>query len=318
MSKVSILIPCYNVGKFLSQCMDSIIQQTYKDLQIVLVNDGSTDNTLVIARRYAKKDSRIEIYQQENLGVATTRNHLLEKVKGDYVLFVDADDWIEPDMVEFLINKAKENEAEVTVCGMVINNSTVRKEYTESILNQEECVRAFLFHSELRGSLCNKLVATNLLHNVRFHPGLSYGEDALFCWHFLQNAQKIVMTDRQLYHYRMNETSISHQSFGEKKLTGHLTWSIITEETSRWWPQFLPIAQARWGLEDMYLLRQAGQSNYKENNAIREIQKTVKMFIPQMKSSGLLRGREIFNAYMMCHWYGYNILYNILYKTFRR
>lgn len=315
---VSILVPVYNAEKFLDGCVQSILSQTYNDLQIVLIDDGSKDNSWSLCQDYASRDARIEVYHQDNQGVAETRNQLLSKARGDYVLFVDADDWIEPDMVEFLINKAKENEAEVTVCGMVINNSTVRKEYTESILNQEECVRAFLFHSELRGSLWNKLVATSLLHNVRFHCGISYGEDALFCWHFLQNAQKIVMTDRQLYHYRMNETSISHQSFGEKKLTGHLTWSIITEETSRWWPQFLPIAQARWGLEDMYLLRQAGQSNYKENNAIREIQKTVKMFIPQMKSSGLLRGREIFNAYMMCHWYGYNILYNILYKTFRR
>jgi glycosyltransferase involved in cell wall biosynthesis len=316
--EVSVLIPVYNTEKFLPKCLDSVLSQTYSDLQIVLIDDGSKDASWEICQEYASRDARIEAWHQENKGVAATRNSLLDKVNGDYVLFVDSDDWIEPDMVEFLINKAKENEAEVTVCGMVINNSTVRKEYTESILNQEECVRAFLFHSELRGSLCNKLVATNLLHNVRFHPGLSYGEDALFCWHFFQNAQKIVMTDRQLYHYRMNETSISHQSFGEKKLTGHLTWSIITEETSKWWPQFLPIAQARWGLEDMYLLRQAGQSNYKKNNAIHEIQTTVKMFIPQMKSSGLLRGREIFNAYMMCHWYGYNILYNILYKTFRR
>lgn len=309
---VSILSPCYNVEMFLPQCLDSIVNQTYTNLQIVLIDDGSKDNTWRVLQDYTSRDSRIEIYHQENLGVAATRNHLLEKVKGDYVLFVDADDWIEPDMVEFLINKAKENEAEVTVCGMVINNSTVRKEYTESILNHEECVRAFLFHSELRGSLCNKLVATSLLHNVRFHCEISYGEDALFCWHFFQNVQKIVMTDRQLYHYRMNETSISHQSFGEKKLTGHLTWSIITEETSRWWPQFLPIAQARWGLEDMYLLRQAGQSNYKKNNSIREIQKTVKKYIPQMKATGLLRGREIFNAYMMCHWYEYNMLYSKL------
>ena len=310
--KVTILIPVYNVEAYLPQCLDSILCQTYRDLQVVLIDDGSKDNTLAVAQEYARKDSRIEVYHQENQGVATTRNNLLKKIKGDYVLFVDSDDWIEPDMVEFLVRKATDNNAEVAMCGMVVNDTPVKKEYTESLLSQEECVRAFLFHNELRGSLCNKLVATSLLHNVWFHCGISYGEDALFCWHFFQNAQRIVMTDRQLYHYRMNDSSISHQSFGDKKLTGHLTWSIITEETSKWWPQFLNIAQARWGMEDMYLLRQADQSNYKKNDSISQLQQTVKRFIPQMKATGLLKGREVLNANIMCRWYGYGVLYNKL------
>lgn len=315
---VTILIPCYNVEAFLPNCLDSILSQTYRDLQVVLIDDGSKDKTFAVAQEYAAKDSRVEAYHQESQGVAATRNNLLDKVKGDYALFVDSDDWIEPDMVEFLVTKAKENQAEVTMCGMVINDTPVRKEYTESLLSQEDCIRAFLFHNELRGSLCNKLVATSLLHNTRFHCGISYGEDALFCWHFFQNAKKIVMTDRQIYHYRMNDTSISHQSFGDKKLTGHLTWSIITEETSKWWPQFLHIAQARWGMEDMYLLRQAGQSNYKKNDAIGQLQQTVKRFLPQMKATGMLKGKEVLNANIMCRWYGYGILYNKLHQMIKR
>ena len=114
--KVSILSPCYNVEKYISQCLDSIIQQTYKNLQIILVDDGSTDNTLAILNQYASLDSRIEVHHQENKGVATARNELLSKVKGDYVLFVDSDDWIELDMVEFLIAKVTEENAEVAVC----------------------------------------------------------------------------------------------------------------------------------------------------------------------------------------------------------
>lgn len=311
---VSILSPCYNVEAYLPQCLESIINQTYRNLQIVLIDDGSKDNTWNIMQEYAAKDNRIEIYRQENQGVASTRNNLLDKVKGDYVLFVDADDWIEPDMVEFSVRKAAEHDADVAMCGMVVNDTPVRLEYTESDLTQEECIKSFLFHKELRGSLWNKLVKTSLLHNVRFHCEISYGEDALFCWHFFQKAVKIVMTDRQLYHYRMNETSISHQTFGEKKLTGHLTWSIITDETSKWWPQYLYIAQARWGMEDMYLLRQAGQSNYKKNDAVCRLQRTVKMFLPQMKTAGLLKGKEIFNANIICRWYGYNIIYDKLNK----
>ena len=309
---VTILLPVYNVEAFLPQCMDSLIHQTYTNLQIVLIDDGSRDCSWQVMQEYAKKDSRIEIYHQDNRGVAATRNHLLEKVKGDYVLFVDSDDWVELHMVEFLVTKNLKNDADVAICSHVINDSPVSSCYDEQLLDQETVIKKFLFHKELKGSLWNKLVKTNLLHKLTFNPYISYGEDALFCWHFFQNAQKIVMTNRKLYHYRMNNTSISHQSFGNKKLTGHITWSIITEETSKLWPQYLGIAQARWGMEDMYLLRQAAQSRYKKNDSIRLLQKTVMEYFPQMKASGLLFGKEVFNAFVMCRWYGYGIVYDWL------
>lgn len=278
MSKVTILSPCYNVEKFLPKCLDSIINQTYRDLQIVMIDDGSRDNTWSILQEYAAKDSRIEIYHQENQGVATTRNNLLDKVKGDYVLFVDSDDWIEPDMVQFLVTKATENKAKVAMCGMVVNDTPVKKEYTESLLSQEECVRAFLFHNEMRGSLWNKLVATSLLHNVRFHCGISYGEDALFCWYFLQNAKAIVMTDKQLYHYRMNMDSLSHGAFGPKKLSGHQVWTLLCAETEKLYPEYIDIARARFCIESTLLLRDAAHCGYKDMENVKMLQNTVKKY----------------------------------------
>lgn len=273
---VTILSPCYNVEEYLPQCIDSIICQTYHNLQVVLIDDGSQDNTWKVMQEYAAKDSRLEIYHQENQGVATTRNKLLEKAKGDYVLFIDSDDWIESNMVDFLVNKAFKHNADVTICGMVIDDAPVRTECTETVLTQEECIKAFLFHNELRGSLCNKFIKTNLLHNVKFHCGISYGEDALFCWHLLQKARTVVMTNRQLYHYRMNNSSISHQVFGRKKLTGHLAWTFITEETAQWWPQYLYIAQARHCIEDTLLLRDAAHCHYQNMNDVKMLQKKIR------------------------------------------
>lgn len=315
---VSILSPCYNVEQFLPKCLDSVIHQTYSNLQIVLIDDGSKDESWRVMQEYAREYPRIEIYHQENQGVATTRNNLLDKVKGDYVLFVDSDDWIELDMVEFLVEKALTNEADIVVCGMVKNNEEYSEKGVEEVMNREITIKKFLFHKELTGSLWNKLVKTSLLHGIRFDNRISYGEDALFCWGFLQNASRILIADKVLYHYRMNMDSISHQSFGGKKLTGHEVWRIINEECEKLWPQYLDIAKARWGMEDMYLLRQAGQSNFKKNDAIAQLQETVKRFIPQMKATGLLKGKEILNANIMCRWYEYNILYYVLYKLFRR
>ena len=122
--KISILIPAYNAAVFLPKCLDSVHNQTYRDLQVVIVDDGSKDNTLELCQSYAKNDNRIEVYHQENQGVASTRNHLLEKVKGDYVLFVDADDWIEPDMVNYMVDKLSSNNHDIVTCGSVVNDKT--------------------------------------------------------------------------------------------------------------------------------------------------------------------------------------------------
>lgn len=273
--KVSILVPCYNVEKYIKQCLDSIIHQTYTNLQIVLVDDGSSDNTLNILNEYASKDSRIEVYHQENQGVAIARNVLLSKIKGDFFLFVDSDDWIELDMVEFLVGKVKKTKADVITCGNVINDNPVSSEYNHKILLRNEAIERFLYHIEFRGSLCNKLVNSSLLHNCKFHCGISLGEDALFCWHFLQYANKVLFTDRQLYHYRMNNDSICHSTFGPKKLSAHIAWEQICNETKIWWPQYLQIAQARHCIEDVLLLRDAAHSGYKNKNDIRMLQKSI-------------------------------------------
>lgn len=280
--KVSILVPCYNVEKYIKQCLDSIIHQTYTNLQIVLVDDGSSDNTLNILNDYALQDSRIEVYHQENQGVATARNVLLSKIKGDFFLFVDSDDWIELDMIEFLVGKVKETKADVITCGNVINDNPVSSEYNQKILLRNEAIERFLYHIEFRGSLWNKLVNSSLLHNCKFHCGISLGEDALFCWHFLQYANKVLFTNRQLYHYRMNNDSICHSSFGPKKLSAHIAWEQICDETTKWWPQYLQIAQARHCIEDVLLLRDAAHSGYKNKNDIRILQKSISKLLPML------------------------------------
>lgn len=272
---ITLLIPCYNVEFYLQQCLNSIINQTYQKLQIVIVDDGSQDTTWKLMQMYEAKDSRIEIYHQNNQGVAATRNILLTKVKGDYVLFVDADDWIEADMIEFLVNEVQKYDADISMCQMVVNDTLVSDVYKEEVIAQPEIIKRFLFHDELRGSLCNKLVKASLFQSVKINGEISYGEDALFCWRFLQKTKKMVLTDRQLYHYRMNGASISHQSFGDKKLTGHNTWQIIAEETSKKYPQYLSIAQARHCVEDILLYRNAAHSHYPYNDKVKLLKSTI-------------------------------------------
>lgn len=301
---VSILSPCYNVEKFLPQCLDSIIYQTYSNLQIVLIDDGSKDATWRVMQDYASKDSRIEIYHQENQGVATARNVLLSKIKGDYFLFVDSDDWIEPDMVEFLVGKALTNNIEMVVCGNVVNDTPPASEYNEELWAQDKAVKEFLRHVNFNGSLCNKLTNVTLLHNEpRFHRGISYGEDALFCWELLQEAKTVLVTDKQLYHYRMNIDSICHQSFGDKKLTGHEVWTRICDETSKLYPQFLNIAQARFCVEATLLLRNAAHCGYKEMKKVSMLQNTVKKYWHCLNEVNITSFKMKIYAFLACRSY---------------
>lgn len=294
---VSILSPCYNVEKYLPKCLDTIISQTYSNLQIVLIDDGSKDGTLDIMQKYAAKDSRIEIYHQENQGVAITRNNLLDKVKGDFILFVDSDDWIELTMVESLLAIHKQSDADIVVCDMVKNDNTPNlsdRSYTS--YNQKQIVKAFLEHTWLNGSLWNKLVKTSLLHNERFRCGISYGEDALFCWHLLQHVTSVAVCKLQLYHYRMNEASLSHISYDERKMSGHKVWKYIADEAKKLWLDYAEIAEANFAISDMWQLYYARQSNYPLDDNILQFQTNVRTHLLMIYRSGLVNYKKMLFA----------------------
>ena len=302
---VTILSPCYNVGQFLPKYFETVLGQTYSNLQVVLIDDGSKDDTWAVMQEYAATDSRVEIYHQENQGVAATRNNLLDKVKGDYVLFVDSDDWIELDMVEYLVGVALEHNSKFVMCENVINDANPKdSEPIIKILSQEQAVHNFLRHEYFTGSLCNKLLDSSLLHNERFHCGISYGEDALLCWSVLQKVDKVVVTDRQLYHYRMNEGSISHSAYGPKRMSAHLTWKIISEEASSMWPKYRNIAMANYAISDMWQLFDACRSSYKIDKNIKEYQKNLRDHLCLVLKSDLINSKKKIFAIVAAYSYG--------------
>lgn len=275
---VSILIPVFNVADYLSQCLDSVLAQTYRQLQIVLVDDGSTDQSLALCQAYAQKDNRVEVYHQKNGGVASARNCLLSHIRGDFFLFIDSDDWLELDMVEYLVSFQQESSAEITTCGIAHDSIIPTSILSDNriVLSQPEAVKLFLFHKIFRGSLWNKLFKYSILNQDRFNVQISYGEDALFCWHLLQKSYHVAFSNRPLYHYRMNENGISLGGFGPKKMSAHLVWSHICAETYSTWPQYFAIAQARHCIEDTLLVRDAAHSHYQNIEDIRKLQLTIR------------------------------------------
>lgn len=302
---VTILSPCYNVEEFLPECLDSILNQTYKNLQIVLIDDGSTDHTWSILKYYSSKDYRIEIYHQENQGVSITRNNLLDKVKGDYVLFVDSDDWIELNMVEFLVNNAQNNRADIVSCACVPASGVgVNMSVTKETWNKKKVVKEFLRHVIFSGALWNKLMRTSIIKDTRFDTRISYGEDALFCWCILQRVESVIITDAQLYNHRVIEGSLSTSPWSpHKKGTSSIVWQIIADEALHLWPQYADIARARYAIEDMWGLYYAALANYPYDKHIKNRQMNIRKNLGYIRKFGLVSVNKILTAYALAYCY---------------
>ena len=313
---VSILVPVYNCEPYLDECIFSIINQDYKNLQIVFANDGSTDNSLAILHKYASIDPRIEILTRENKGVATTRNDLLDKIKGSYFLFVDADDWIETNMVSYLLTLIQEHNADIAVCSNIKDikdQSDISNEIQPQIKEwtQEQTIEKFLFHKELSGSLWNKLIDNRLLHkepdssnNIkRFNPNIYYGEDALFVWELIQGLKKMAVSDKELYHYRMNNASLSHTSFGHKKLSANIVWKIITNDAEKKYPDKASIGKARWGMEITQLLLLATLEKHKKDVEVKKLQKIVRNNFISMRTHRITSLKGLIFAWIVSHNY---------------
>ncbi len=295
---VSILVPVYNSASYLRECVASLTGQTYSDLQIVLINDGSTDDSWDVMQELAQKDKRLEIYSQPNNGVAATRNRLLEKVRGDFVLFVDSDDWIELDTVEVLMREqVKENYDIVKFCISTIDSGG------DITVSQEEVVRLFLEHIRFRGSLCDKLIRSTLFDGLRIDETVGYGEDALLVWLLLQRVRKVRIINKVYYHYRVNPKSISRQSFNGKKFSAYTTWDNICSDAAELWPQYKNIARARFACEMTLILRDAAIVNYPRTSSVKLLQEVVRRNSHLISETGVSTRKMRAFAWISSHSY---------------
>ena len=224
MPLVSIIVPVYNVEQYLSKCLDSIINQTYLNLEIICVNDGSTDNSLAILRNYQLNDDRIKIIDKQNEGVSRARNSALEIASGMYTMFVDADDWIELNTCEIVVREAKKGNYDVVIWSYISessNHSQKKYIFPDNMIFDSEAVlcklhRRFigvlneeLAHPELADSLCPvwcKLYCSGLLKKsgIKFVDLDEIGtfEDGLFNLYVFKNVARVCYLNQHLYHYR--------------------------------------------------------------------------------------------------------------------
>ena len=209
---ISVIIPVYKVEKYLEKCVDSVINQTYKNLEIILVDDGSPDNCPKICDEYAKKDKRIKVIHKENGGVGSARNKGMEKAVGEYITFVDSDDWLEKNFIQemlFIINKYK---VDYVTCGYyrVYENKKeiINGNLEEIVIDSKEYVNKLLNVQNGYGFVHMKLIKKEKISSLRFEEKLVVGEDALFNIQLCKNIEKIVIYNKPLYNYYFNTNSV--------------------------------------------------------------------------------------------------------------
>ena len=217
---VSIIVPVYNAEKYLQKCLDSILEQTYQNLEIIIVNDGSTDNSRQICHEYEQKDSRIIYIEKENGGVSDTRNTGLDRMTGSYVTFVDSDDWLEPNYVQFLYEKLIEHQADIVVGNYTRFNEAnsvfyfhTSADYYEKVYDNTSIISCLYDSKELLNSALivawGKIYKKEIIANFRF-PIDRIGEDALFNLKALLDSKKVVYVNKSAYIYRVREGSLSN------------------------------------------------------------------------------------------------------------
>lgn len=217
---ISVIVPVYNAERFLERCLDSILIQTHQNLEIIVVNDGSTDGSANIIDRYAEKDSRIITIHQKNAGVSAARNAGLRAAKGTYIGFVDGDDEILPDMYEVLLNNLLAHNADISHCGFeLVKPNTAIKFYGTGILlvqDHQQGIREILLGKRVEPSSCTKLFKKSVIKDLFFLEDLRFNEDLLFNILAFYRAKKTVFNDEMKYRYIQNAESASQSGFTEK------------------------------------------------------------------------------------------------------
>lgn len=231
---LSIIVPVYKAEKFLIRCTDSILNQTFSNIELILVDDGSPDHCPELCEKIAHKDHRVKVVHQKNSGVSVARNTGLNIATGDYITFVDSDDFIEPDMYEKMLKKAEEYQCDIVMCDCVKDNGTTAVPYTHEIrpgfYDYEQLKEEYYPHLLMMENVeypatisnCLLLFKKELAANVRYLEGVRFSEDLLFGAQLMYQARSFYyMKGENYYHYWMNMESATH-TFAQDKWKDYL------------------------------------------------------------------------------------------------
>ena len=266
---ISVIVPVYNVAQYLEKSIASIQQQTYQNLEIILVDDGSTDESGKIAEELALADKRVKVYHQMNQGQSQARNYGRNIANGQYLIFIDSDDYIHPDMIATLYQQLVREDADVSSCGVMNVYSNSETPQSSNIDNYFVCdskkfLSEYLVGEKIPGSICNKLIKRDIAKHLSFPKGKIY-EDAYYHFDLIKVAKKYVVNTKPHYYYFHRGDSSTTKPFSEKDLSCVDVYETFYNYVMSYYPElkkeaFFRLAHAYFVVLDKMLL----DENFKE------------------------------------------------------
>lgn len=279
---VSIIIPIYNVEEYLSNCLECLINQSYRNLEIILVNDGSQDKCGFICDSYAQRDSRIIVIHKENAGVSSARNKGLSAATGDFVVFIDSDDYVSIDYVEYLYNCINVSSADISACRSIqvkdedrlIGFSNYNLEYSNKfeIYSSKIAIKKLLL-GEINPETWSKMYRRKAIDKMIFREDIALGEDILFVYTAISNCEIICVSSEIKYFYLQRENSITNSGFNEKHLSLFISLYEIKKITMNKYPIYRSHYYFRFCCDNLFLLNILVSSEI--NDKSKEIEKII-------------------------------------------
>lgn len=255
---VSVIVPVYNVADYLSRCVESIIAQTYSSMEIILVDDGSIDGSEAICDQYSRNDKRIHVIHKENGGLSSARNSGIKKAKGEYLVFVDADDCVEGDYVAELMMLIKKYGVDMAAVGMDITTGIIKSNLGSGeviVLDTEGALESMMLERYFSVSANGKIYKKSLFRGVKYPEGRLY-EDNGCTYKLIRQCDEVVYCDKKLYHYCVREGSITSEKFSMKKMDYiELTDEACSEIVAKY-PSLKDACKCRQAVVRISILRQ--------------------------------------------------------------
>lgn len=244
---ISVIIPVYKVEAYLDRCLESVVNQTYRDLEIILVDDGSPDRCPRMCDEWAKQDGRIRVIHKENGGAAQARNAGMREAHGEYIGFVDSDDWIEPQFYEILLESAQTNKCNIVECRLecYTDEESVKhytgEEFQTRLFSTEDALREIILERQFHQTPVNKLYKAELARSIAFPEG-QICEDEVWTYQVLGKGKKLASLDVVLYHYFQSAGSVMRQDYSLKRLACVSAFEGRMEYMRQHFPSLYPLA----------------------------------------------------------------------------
>lgn len=318
MDKISVIVPVYNVETTVGKCIESILNQTFSDIELIVVNDGTPDKSMEVVEKY-KQDKRIKIVNKENAGLPQARKTGFENSTGEYIFFVDSDDWIEPNTLELLYRAIKSANADIACCNIEVDYlNSDRKEYIKAKktgeFSRHESIRMIHDMNGIFQYAWNKLYCRKVIRENNFPKGHFIGEDYCTVLAIMENVLKITQIPECLYHYVQNEGSMTKMGFGQTYILAYQWNNKVREKLILKYPDLKREIMSYHILQDMAVLNAMFRNDcYNEvlkDAIIINIRKHIGMYITK---SNVKLMYKVCAVFIVVNWKVYRFIYKRIY-----